>query len=356
MDAPLSVQQPAPPPTRRIGELDALRGLAAVAVMVFHYTGRYGKDIGHIDKPPFELAMGNYGVQLFFLISGFVIFMTLEKTRTATDFVVSRFSRLYPAYWTSLMLSVLFVYTIGMPDQQLPLTHLVANITMMQELLGFRHLDGVYWTLQIELLFYAQMLFWFLTGQLKRVHWIIALWLVVALSNHLFKVNGVHLSWTAGQLIIVDHIPFFAMGILFYKLYHGESRRLLNHAMIAACIAVIGVVREPVYLPVALICTTVFYLFVFGRLSWLQTAPFTFLGAISYSLYLLHQEIGFDIIWHLEHDAQVTSSLAIAIAIVVSTILATLVTYCVERPVMRVIRKWWQQRRERQEQAAAQQA
>jgi peptidoglycan/LPS O-acetylase OafA/YrhL len=199
-------------------------------------------------------------------------------------------------------------------------------------------------------------LFWFLTGQLKRVHWIIAGWLTAVLTYHVFKVNGVHLSWTAGQLIIIDHIPFFALGILFYKLYHGESRRLLNHAMIAACIAVIGVAREPVYLPVALVCTTVFYLFVFGRLSWLQSAPFTFLGAISYSLYLLHQEIGFDVIWHLEHDANVTSGLAIAVAIVVSAILATFVTYCVERPVMRKIRKWWQQRRERQEQAAAQEA
>src|SRR4030095_2287642 len=89
----------------RIGELDALRGLAALAVMIFHYTGHYGKNVGHVDRPLLELALGNYGVQLFFMISGFVIFMTIEKTRTAMDFVVTRFSRLYPAYWASLLIA-----------------------------------------------------------------------------------------------------------------------------------------------------------------------------------------------------------------------------------------------------------
>jgi peptidoglycan/LPS O-acetylase OafA/YrhL len=341
------------PTSARIGELDALRGVAAVAVMLFHYTGHYGKDIGHLDAPPFELPMGNYGVQLFFLISGFVIFMTLEKTRTAMDFVVTRFSRLYPAYWTSLLISALFVYTIGIPSQRLPLPDLLANVTMLQELLHFRHLDGAYWTLQVELLFYVQMLCWFMFGQLQRVHWIIVAWLVIALAYRIIPmVLGLHPSWTLGQLLIVEHIPFFALGILFYRLYKGENR-LVNHLLIAACIGVIAVTRHPIYLPVAVVCTTVFYLFIHGRLKWLQAAPFTFLGTISYSLYLLHQVIGFDIIWHLERDAHVSSGFAILAAIAVIMVLSTLVTYFVERPAMRWIRERWRTRHLR---AAAQNA
>jgi peptidoglycan/LPS O-acetylase OafA/YrhL len=335
---------PSKPTSARIGELDALRGLAAVAVMLFHYTGHYGKDVGHLDAPPFELPMGNYGVQLFFLISGFVIFMTLEKTRTAMDFAVSRFSRLYPAYWTSLLISALFVYTIGIPEQRLPLPDLAANMTMLQELLHFRHLDGAYWTLQVELLFYIQMLCWFVFGQLQRIHWIIAAWLVIALAYWgIPGFLGMHPSWTLGQLLIVEHIPFFGMGILFYRLYKGQDGPV-NHLMIAACIGVVAITRPPIYLPVAVICTAVFFLFIYGRLKWLQAAPFTFLGTISYSLYLLHQVIGFDIIWHLERDAHVSSTFAILSAIAVIVVLSTLVTFYVERPAMRWIRERWKSR------------
>ena len=76
----------------RVVELDALRGLAALAVVAFHYTTHYGNEVGHLGDMPVSFDFGNYGVELFFLISGFVIFMTLERTRTAMDFVVSRFA------------------------------------------------------------------------------------------------------------------------------------------------------------------------------------------------------------------------------------------------------------------------
>ena len=83
-------------PATRLLELDALRGIAAMAVMGFHYTTLYSHETGHLGELPFEVRYGNYGVHLFFMISGFVIFMTLERTRTAKDFIVSRFSRLFP--------------------------------------------------------------------------------------------------------------------------------------------------------------------------------------------------------------------------------------------------------------------
>ena len=92
-------------PSARVVELDALRGIAAVAVVAYHYTTRYAEQIGHAGGLPLSIAFGNYGVQLFFLISGFVIFMTLERTRSAMDFVVSRFSRLFPAYWAAMAIT-----------------------------------------------------------------------------------------------------------------------------------------------------------------------------------------------------------------------------------------------------------
>lgn len=334
------------PRAPRIGELDALRGLAAFAVMVFHYTSLYGQNIGHLIAPSFGFPPGNYGVQLFFMISGFVIFMTIERTRTAMDFVVSRFSRLFPAYWAAITISAAFVYTIGLPDQQLPLGELLGNLTMVQSIMHMNHLDGSYWTLQVELFFYIQILLWFLSGQLERIHWIIGLWLVTALVFAISEQHYHNISWTLRELLILQHIPFFAMGILFYKLYTRRGSQVLAHAMIAACIAVIAITKEPVYLSVALVCTAVFYLFTFGALGWLAARPFAFLGTISYSLYLLHQVIGVDIIWHLERDAHVSGNVAVLIAIAISIGLATLLTKLVEQPAMRAIRRVWKNRRQ----------
>lgn len=325
----------------RVVELDALRGLAAFAVVLYHYTTQYSATYGHITAPILKFPAGNYGVQLFFLISGFVIFMTLEKTKTGMDFVVSRFSRLYPAYWASVCITAAFAYTIGLPDQRLPLTSLLVNFTMFQEALYVRHLDGAYWTLQVELFFYLQMLAWFYLGQLSRIRLIIVGWLVAAMVYSYWMEHNFHLSWTVEQFFILRHIPFFAIGILFYRIHSSQHKSLVDFALVAACLAVVAITLEPVFAVVALCCTIIFFLFVFNKLRWLAAQPFVFLGSISYSLYLLHQVIGFDLIWHLEHRFNMNGTVSVALAIGMSIILATGVTRWIEQPAMRWIRDSW---------------
>jgi peptidoglycan/LPS O-acetylase OafA/YrhL len=99
-------------------ELNALRGFAAFAVMLFHYTSRYGQLYGYNDLLPFHMSWGQYGVQLFFLISGFVIFMTLGRTRQPINFVVGRFSRLYPTYWAGVIATFTIVAVMGLPGRE----------------------------------------------------------------------------------------------------------------------------------------------------------------------------------------------------------------------------------------------
>src|SRR5262245_55208370 len=82
----------------RFLELDVLRGLAAMTVVFFHFS-RHGTR--YFEAYPFDFWPGEFGVHLFFTISGFVIYFTLERSRTVGDFLFSRFSRLYPAYWAA---------------------------------------------------------------------------------------------------------------------------------------------------------------------------------------------------------------------------------------------------------------
>ena len=329
----------------RVGELDALRGLAAISVVVFHYTTFYQQEQGHMQPLGFGFPAGNYGVHLFFLISGFVIFMTLERTRTAMDFIVSRFSRLFPAYWAAIAITAGVIYTVGMPEQRIPPEHLAANVTMLQDVLGFEHLDGSYWTLEVELFFYAQMLFWFMLGQLKRIDWIIVAWLAIAVVYAQTEQHHVHFSYVLRELLILRHIPFFALGILFYRIHSRPDALRSNLLMIALSLMTIGICYAPVYLIAGIVCSAIFALFVIGRLRWLRKAPFVFFGGISYSLYLLHQAIGFALIHRLE-AAGVPSLAAVAIVAVVVLALATALTYGVERPAMRRLRDGWRRRKQ----------
>ena len=331
-------------PPRRVLELDALRGLAALSVAVFHCTDHYGREIGHTVPPVFGFPAGNYGVEVFFLISGFVIFMTLERTRSAADFVVSRFSRLFPAYWAAILVTAAVVYTIGLPQQQLGAWDLALNLTMVQQILGVEHLDGSYWTLQIELFFYIQMLFWFSVRQLHRIRWIIVAWLCASLVSGLWeRVAGGHFSYTLSEVLILRYIPFFAMGILFYRIFTRPAEVRADYLLILASLVVIGITLPPVYLAVGAFCIAVFWLFVSDRLQWLRLRPFVFLGTISYSEYLLHQDIGFTIIWHLEKIG-FSGTVAAAAAIITTAALAVLLTFLVERPAMRAIRGAWKRR------------
>ncbi len=328
-------------PVSRVLELDALRGLAALAVVAFHFTTFYGREVGHVGPAPWSFAFGNYGVQLFFLISGFVIFMTLERTRTWADFVVSRFSRLFPAYWAAILLSAAVVYSIGLPSQRLPWKEVIVDFTMIQDLLGARHLDGSYWTLEVELFFYVQMLFWYVVGQLKRIHWVIVAWLVLAVAYGLSMKFGRHFSYLVRELLILRHIPFFALGILFYRLRTNPRGWRLDASLIGLCLVAIAIAYPPVFTLVAIVCCAIFALFVTDRLTWLRAAPFAFFGAISYSLYLLHQAIGFSLIWHLEHGAGLGAGVAAISAASLVTLLALALTFLVERPAMRGIRDAW---------------
>jgi hypothetical protein len=84
---------------RRLRELDSLRGIAAVCVLLFHLS--YHTD--PYRQFPIQFPWGHYGVELFFVISGFVILMTLERSASRTEFVISRVTRLYPTYWCAVL-------------------------------------------------------------------------------------------------------------------------------------------------------------------------------------------------------------------------------------------------------------
>ena len=333
------------PGSQRLEQLDALRGIAALVVVLFHFTFQFNLLYGHVGEPLVSVPWGHYGVNLFFMISGFVIFMTLSRTQHVADFIVSRFSRLYPAYWVAIALTLLIVGLLGLPGKEVGVSTALLNLLMFQGLFKVANVDGVYWTLVIELLFYGWALLAYVLGWLHRVHTILAAALLLRLVYFFAdRLLGIELPWTISQLLILPYIAWFACGIMVYRLTQLRDKPRSDGLVIAGAIAVLAITESPGLALFACVLTAMLYLAALGRLSLLSLAVFTWLGDISYTLYLLHENIGWALMLRLE-AAGVNSTLAIGLVLLAVLALASAVTRIVEKPAMAWIRSRYKRHR-----------
>lgn len=331
--------------TGRLLELDALRGIAALSVMVYHYTVRYDQIYGSLKQPLFQFTLGEYGVQLFFMVSGFVIFLTLDRTRHAADFVFSRFSRLYPVYWAAIFVTF-FATTYGLPDRAVSIETAIVNLTMLQQWFGFKSVDGVYWTLAVELSFYFIMFFLYSTRLIRFFHCIIVLWLLVIVGAEVsIRHFSLHIPWIIEQALLLKHGTWFIAGMVFYRLMKNKN---LDSPLKCACqilllsaTAAIELYLNPDRLLVVMIFYMIFSLFIYHKLGFLAILPLTFLGNISYGLYLIHQNIGYMTIQFLLSMEVDYAILLLIMPISVSIIIAVLLYRYIEKPSLRLMRGWW---------------
>ncbi|NND96480.1 MAG: acyltransferase, partial [Pirellulaceae bacterium] len=332
------------PTGKRISELDALRGIAAVAVVLFHYTTRYDDLFGHSQSIPLSVPGGYFGVNLFFMLSGFVILMTLERTSDSWKFAWGRLSRLYPAYWAAALMTFVVVSLFGLPGQEVTVVEALVNTTMIQGMLKVPHIDGAYWSLQAELIFYANMLLLYRAGAFRRPECITIAWVTVAVAVHVATSYAASFYPIVGSVLgkfstlaSLEFIPLFGFGLLCYQWHRdGQSTRLHKLAL-AICFGSICLMTSTYAAVVDVALASVLAMAVAGRLKVLASRPLVWLGAISYTLYLTHQNIGYVVIQKLE-SAGFHSIISIAVACAVSVGLASALHYWIERPSMRRLR------------------
>jgi len=329
---------------KRLSELDSLRGIAAFMVVLCHFTGDYINKFNLDFTFPFSFYFGKHGVQLFFLISGFVIFLTLNKTRHPLEFVVSRVSRLYPVYWASAILTFLMIYFFGLPDtfSTPTATDLVVNLTMLQRwfsMFGIIAIDPVYWTLAVELSFYVIIFMVYITGQLKRIELLSFVYLLFIIAVECIE-N--YFNFTVLNVIkvslLLDFGNLFIAGIMFYKLMH-ESK-IIHYLIIALCLSIELYLHEASFIYVGPLFL-VFYAFTQGWIKFIAIKPLIYLGKISYSLYLTHQIIGYIFINYLYTHGVSSPEILLVTVLFFAIGLASLLHYFVEKPSQSWIRNYW---------------
>ncbi len=321
----------------RLAELDVLRGLAALAVVMFHYTTRYDSMFGHPEALPFQFPLGHLGVELFFMISGFVIFLTLNRTTHYKDFLVSRFSRLFPVYWVAVLTTFSVVTLLGLPGEERSLSELLVNFSMIQEFFGVKEVDSVYWTLRYELIFYCIMLAIFLSGKIGKIETICAIWLGIQLFSILYEHYSGYFPWKIKQFLLLEYSNLFVAGCLFNRAFvsgfNKERAGLLLVALITHFLA-----HDLVESLVVTGFFGLFGLFCLNKLRFLCIRPLIYLGTISYSLYLIHQNISYALFRQL-YELGVPQIVIFSICFAIALGLAHILTFAVERPAMQWIRR-----------------
>jgi peptidoglycan/LPS O-acetylase OafA/YrhL len=323
----MTVENTPPPARERAPELDLLRFVAATLVVIYHYC--YRPEIGgQISSATYGFLQdfatyGYLGVPLFFIISGFVIVWSAEG-RTAGQFLRFRFLRLYPMFWVAVAITLLVVWIAGRRPELFDVEVIAANLTIVPGYFGVPFVDGVYWTLAIELKFYLMILAAILLRQMPRIEMWMYLWLAGSILATLIEIP------LLGSLVMLPHGFFFVGGAICY--FVRDSGMTWVRAVMLAVTAAGSVyhavlgrgaftfedqLADPIV--VALFIAAFYAAALAVGMRWIRLGHarlWITLGALTYPLYLLHNMIGKVLFAELEPHTALWPRLILVTAIV----------------------------------------
>ncbi|MBT2412859.1 acyltransferase [Streptomyces sp. ISL-12] len=356
--APVPETAAAPRREHRLRALDGLRLVAALMVAAYHYGGRggdvttaWGGSAAHQFPTLHTLfAYGCLGVEVFFVISGFVICMS-GWGRTLTAYFASRVSRLMPAYWVAVILVTAVFALPQVVYQAVSPSDALVNLTLMQQPLGADRVLGVCWTLWVEIRFYALFaLCVVLPGaNRRRVLMFCGGWLLASVLARASEEPLLDL------VLLPEYAPFFIGGIGLY-LIHRDRRDAHAWFLTVVCFLIgqnymvdnlwtagnpdafssrttFGIIAVVAFGFVAVAAIAL------GWLRWANWRWLTVAGALTYPFYLVHEHLGWVVIHALHRTLGVPSAVTFVLTVVSMLVLAWLLNRFVEKPLTPRLRK-----------------
>ena len=279
---------PIPDPKQRISVINALRAFAALAVAWGHFVAGQGKFLGPTGK------YGYLGVDIFFVISGFVIPWSMYRSRYVLRdygrFMLKRNIRLYPPYVASIVISILATNFIIAPLFKIPhMTvtgrDLLLHFTYLNDIFHVPWVNVVYWTLAIEFQWYV------LVGLVMPALASPNRWLRYAISGAMVA-SYYAVYW---DRLVFHYLPVFLIGVFVFQ-YRAEIVDLRE--MLALIVAMVFVMHRISGWLVPMVAVPTGLLIAFSHF---HSKKMDRLGDVSYSLYLLHLPIGVSLIGMMSH-------------------------------------------------------
>ncbi|WP_198671105.1 acyltransferase family protein [Oceanibium sediminis] len=346
----------------RLRQVDSLRAIAILAVVVYHYA-IFWTPAGNGDPLlPYGEALawiplageGHQGVYLFFIVSGFVITLSLRRAKSLGEFAVLRGIRLWPTLILCGSLTFAATTIFGPDTLRVSVTEYLVSLTFvppahvgkLMGVSGYTWLDGAYWTLWTEVRFYVLAgLMFFLSGGRFLTCW--AVFFALSTWVGLLALAGVPLADPFARLIFAEHQPYFTIGIALAALRQGEDGGLVRAMYVLGIVVAIGYgVLGPGLAPhvpgldYLIVSLLVFGLGTLGTLSTRRLPVLSWGGAVlvgqaSYAYYLLHQNFGLAMLSAL--GVRGVAGMIVVQALVLGVSIA--LTLYLEAPLRRALRR-----------------
>lgn len=341
-----------------------LRGLAALLVVFFHFRYYLNDYYAHSRLGDMLFANGAFGVDLFFIISGFIICYATQRPepKPLVSYALKRIFRIYPLLIVSL---VVFYLLFGDNNTSVlrSLLPLHADYSQSGPFFGYNMLSPV-WTLTYEIFFYGLFFIGLMLSQRYRKVLVLALIMGVFVVSQLALNQELELSaytqfdYTSNTvlqpvvaLVSSPMLLEFGYGIILYMVFQSlpewseqTKRKLLPWVLLLAALAAVALYLPNFYghgplkwglAALALLFAGLLY----ERIQGIPTLPVLhFLGDISFSLYLTHI-IMIKVIRKYGWDFGLEGGAAFIWAVVASLIVATLLFYVIEKNAIVVCRK-----------------
>ncbi len=271
---------------RHLDSIDMLRGIVALLVCLYHFTGGF---LPETSLFRYVFSKGYLGVEIFFVISGFVIPYTMYKShydwKQFGRFLLKRLARIEPPYWCSILLIFIIDYFSTFFRHY---KDKVIHVDAKDLLYHFFHLNdfvnqpwmkGIYWSLAIEIQYYILMAL---------------LYPLICFKNKWMSIT-VLIVFILGRWLEWDHTVFyygchFAIGIVLFNSHIGTVSDKLIWPMILILFGFTYWCFDIYHL------SAVVFAVLFIRFFNLAIQPLKFLGKISYSFYLIHLQVGWSMI------------------------------------------------------------
>ncbi|MFK3781100.1 acyltransferase family protein [Agrobacterium sp. NPDC089420] len=346
----------------RLTSIDQLRGIAALSVIFYHLSAHSLINRSDIVQNSWVditfknviagdyLNFGRFGVILFFIISGYVVPFSFPKQNPIAGFVISRVFRLYPLFWASLTAALFLRFYAGNP---LSIYDVLANMTMIPDFLASHRVLDIYWTLAYEVLFYVTVVIIYVCAgplnlTITRQAAILCACLSIIIS--IFQIMGQPVA--AGDKIIL--IGFMFLGSTIRKTQIDQGRLVdgwlkLIIVLLMGGIILRGYIHYVLFLygtdtkfenfnSIIITHAAAIILFL-STLAWFDKLEFpslTYMGVISYSLYITHPILMEMITVFGLEDALIRSG-AYIVSLFVATIILSILTYhFIEQPFIRL--------------------
>lgn len=300
--------------TSRFETIDGIRGIAALGVVIYHLSGNLSPDLNQLFPDFLNLifSYGYLGVPIFFVVSGFVISLSIRESRItlkyAGTFVLRRSFRLDLTYWASIAFALVLLniknQVLDSAEPMPSFSNILAHMFYLQDLLAIKPvISVVYWTLCLEVQLYLFYIFTVWASQKVRPLFFCSEYLIHICLITIVGLVSLFLEFGLIEIkipgLFVSNWHYFLLGILVSNVVRGlnYSKQILLAWLLIELFFQLEVQLKAY--AVTGISSTLFIYFMWKKdllNTFLTNGVFQYLGKISYTLYLVHPDIGWKFI------------------------------------------------------------